>query len=45
MFSVWGYWNWKIYFTAIRLFTDLDIGKVLLSNKVSFGDENYIGYL
>ena len=39
----------KINFTAMRLFLrDVDIEKVLVSNKISFGEESYrylIGYL
>ena len=39
----------KINFTAIRLFLkNVDIEKILVSNKISFGEENYkysIGYL
>ena len=38
----------KINFTTIRLLRDVDIEKVLVSNKIPFGGKNYkyfIGYL
>ena len=38
----------KINFTAISFLEDMDIEKVLVSNKISFGVKNYeyfIGYL
>ena len=45
------YWNWKIRFyhnkSPVPL-RDVDVEKVLVSNKISFGEKNYkylIGYL
>ena len=49
----WGYWNWKkkifFYYHKAPIFGgDANIEKVLVSNKISFGEKNYkyfIGYL
>ena len=43
-FNIWRYWNWKNKFYRHKspiFLKDVDIEKVLPSNKISFGEENY----
>ena len=49
-YKVWWYWNWKTQFhqhKSPNLRNNIDINKIVVSNKVSFGKKGFkysIGY-